>query len=93
MVCGKHDGTLLSVSQEKVPYLTSCVRVHARRRFIQDNCLGVTDKSKQDGELAFHATGEVLGEFGDVRRQVDTREEAVCVCVCVRVCVCVCACA
>ena len=90
MVCGEHDSTPFSVPQEKVPYLTSCVRVHSGRGFIQDNSLGVPNKSKQDGELAFHATREVLGELGDVWRQVDTREEAACVCVCVDVCVCVC---
>lgn len=86
MMCGEHDGTPFSVPQEEVPYLTPCVRIHSGRGFIQDNSLGVPNKSKQDGELAFHATREVLGEFEDVWRQVHTREEAVhvvCVCVCV----------
>ena len=94
MVCREHDGPALSVTKEKVPDLTSSVRVHSRRGFIKNDGARVTDEGQEDGELSLHTSRQVLGELGLVGKKIDFVQPAkmdgvgefVCVCVCVCVC-------
>ena len=83
VVCGEHHGAVVTVTQQKVPDLSPCKRVHPRGRLVKDNCLGFPHEGQEDGELSLHPSREVHGHLVGVGREPNLCQPAVgVVCVC-----------